>query len=202
MIRQVSIPDRILIWLTACLAAYQVAVGIDGLKRAAVLWYTIGFGVLLVACLLFIIFGYEVLESPWVVAIATILPISIAAGLIAEYLNAYMPHYLMFGALGLLAVLISRFLLPIRLATMIVAFVHGSAGLLIVILPLWITSQARAGPGFALVSLGGVLIGIVGLLLSILRMGKPLLPISRIHAFFPVLLLMMATSFSAGMAWG
>lgn len=202
MTKQVTLSDRILFLLTACLASYQVAVGINGFNNTTVLWYTIGFGVLLVACLLLIIFGFDILDSPWVVAIAAILPISIATGLVSEYLSEFEIACLAFGALGVLLILLSRFLLPIKLATIILAFVHGIAGLLIVILPVWITSQGKAGIGFVLVSLGGVIIGIVGLLLSILKAGKPLLPISSILALFPALLLFMSASFVAGMALG
>jgi hypothetical protein len=200
--RRLTFLDRMILLLTACLAAYQVAVGINGFGSTAVLWYTIGFGVLLVACLLLIIFGFDILDSPWVVAIAAILPISIAAGLVSEYLSGFEIAYLAFGILGVLLILLSRLLLPIRFSTIVLAFVHGIAGLLIVILPIWITLQGEAGIGFLLVSLGGMIIGVVGLLLSILKAGKPLLPISRILALFPTLLLFMSASFVAGMAWG
>ena len=39
--------DRILLLLTGLLAAYQVAVGIDGLSTLPIIAYTIAFGVLL-----------------------------------------------------------------------------------------------------------------------------------------------------------
>ena len=58
--KTISTPNRILLLLTILMAAYKIAVGIDGLDRIAVTCYTISFGVLLVACLLLIIFGYEI----------------------------------------------------------------------------------------------------------------------------------------------
>ena len=57
--KKVSALDRIFLILTALLAAYQVVIGIDGLGTLAVASYSIAFGVLLLACLLFIIFGFE-----------------------------------------------------------------------------------------------------------------------------------------------
>jgi len=47
--KSISVFDRILLLLTALLAAYQVAVGVDGLDTFAVICYTIAFGILLVA---------------------------------------------------------------------------------------------------------------------------------------------------------
>ncbi len=202
MTKKVTLPDRILFLLTACLAAYQVAVGIDGFNNTTVLWYTIGFGVLLVACLLLIIFGFDILDSPWVVVIATILPISIALGLISEYRSEYVIMFLIFSAVGLLLILMTRLLLPMRLSTIVLTCVHGAAGLLIVILPLLIVFQSEAEMGLALVAFGGVIISIVGLFLLFVRAGKPLIPRARIYAYFPILLLVMTASFVAGMAMG
>ena len=76
--KSISIIDRILLLLTALLAAYQVAVGIEGLDSFAILCYTIAFGVLLVACLLLIILGFEILESPLVVIVSSIIPLSLS----------------------------------------------------------------------------------------------------------------------------
>ncbi len=56
--------DRILLLITCLLAAYQVVVGINGLENVPIIAYTIAFGVLLVAGLLIIILGFEVLNSP------------------------------------------------------------------------------------------------------------------------------------------
>ena len=66
---KISILDRILLLLTGLLAAYQVAIGIEGLSALPTIAYTIAFGVLLVAGLLLIILGFEVLESPVVVIV-------------------------------------------------------------------------------------------------------------------------------------
>ena len=65
--RQMSVLDRLLLFVTGLLAAYQVLVGVEGLGTLAVTSYTIAFGVLLVACLWLIILGFEVLDSPVVV---------------------------------------------------------------------------------------------------------------------------------------
>jgi len=64
--KKISVLDRILLLITGLLAAYQI-VAMDGITGLAGWAYTIAFGVLLVAGLLIIIMGFEVLDSPWVV---------------------------------------------------------------------------------------------------------------------------------------
>ena len=56
-----------------CTAGLAAAVGINGLGTVPITAYTIGFGVLLVAGLLMIILGFEVLDSPIVVIVSTII---------------------------------------------------------------------------------------------------------------------------------
>jgi hypothetical protein len=77
--------DRILFLLTGLLAAYQVAVGIDSFSTIPIIAYTIAFGVLLIASLLLLILGLEVLESPVVAIASTIIPLSMALGLVWQY---------------------------------------------------------------------------------------------------------------------
>jgi hypothetical protein len=191
--------DRVLLLLTGLLAAYQIVVGINDLSTLPIIAYTIAFGVLLIASLLMIILGFDVLDSPAVVIVATIIPLSLSTGLVWEHVPPWQTGYLVFAILGFLAVLITRiFPIPGRLPTIVLAFVHGVAGLVIFILPIVMVLQEQAAPGFALVGLGGALIGLGGLLLSFLRAGKPILSRERILKILPGLLLLMTTCFVAG----
>ncbi|MCJ7533998.1 MAG: hypothetical protein MUO57_00520, partial [Anaerolineales bacterium] len=104
--KSISLLDRVLLLFTALLSAYQVAVGVDGLDTFAIVCYTIAFGVLLVACILLIILGFEVLDSPLVVIISTIIPLSLSLGLVWEYLVDFRQLYLAFAIIGFLAVVI------------------------------------------------------------------------------------------------
>jgi hypothetical protein len=198
--RTISPLDRILLLLTALLAAYQVAVGVDGLDPLAIISYTIAFGVLLVACLLVIIFGFTVLDSPLVLIVATIIPLSLSLGLVWEYLADFKTVYLIFTILGFLAVIITRQFTPGRPAVIVLAVVHGISGMLIFLLPILLSLQGRTSPGFAFVGLGGALIGIGGLLLSFLKTGRPILSREVILSLLPALLLLMTISFVLGFA--
>ena len=57
----------------------------------------------------------------------------------------------------------------------VLALVHGVAGMIIFLLPIIIAITGQANPGFALVGVGGMFIGLGGLLLSFLKAGKPIL---------------------------
>jgi hypothetical protein len=198
--KTISVFNRMLLLLTALLAAYQVAVGIDGLDTFAIICYSIAFGVLLVACLLIIILGYGVLDSPLVLIVSTIIPLSISLGLVWEYLTDFRLPYLAFTIIGMLAVILTRQFTPGRVAVIILAIVHGVAGMVIFLLPIVLSLRGITDPGFALVGLGGALIGIGGLLLSFFKTGRPILSREVILSLLPGLLLLMTISFVAGFA--
>ncbi len=198
--RKMSILDRILLLFTGLIAAYQIVVGVEGFHVIPMISYTISFGVLLVAGLLLIILGFEVLESPWVVVIATIIPLSLSLGLVWQYLNTWRLPYLIFASFGFLIVAYTRLTHNRKPAIISLAVVHGVAGLIIFALPIVASVTGWAKPGFWLVGLGGALIGIGGLLLSFLRAGKPVLSQQRIFQLLPGLLLLMTTAFVMGFA--
>ena len=198
--RTMSVLDRSLLLLTALSSAYQIAVGIEGLGSLAVLCYTIAFGVLLIASLILIILGFEALESPLVVIIAALIPLGLSLGLISQYIPTFQNSYMAFTVLGFLVILVTRYLAPSRTATIVLALVHGTAGLMIFILPIVLSLQGEVRPGFVLVGIGGGLIGIGGLLLAFLRTGRPLLSANTIYTVLPTLLLMMTVAFVAGLA--
>jgi hypothetical protein len=195
--------DRILLVLTSLLAGYQVAVGINGLDTVPITVYTIGFGILLVAGLLMIILGFEALDSPILVVISTVIPLSLSLGLVWEYLASYQTPYLLFTIVGFLAVGFTRWL-PVnnKMPTIILAVVHGIAGMIIFLLPSILVANGAMNPLFALVGLGGGLMGLGGLLLSFLKAGKPVFSIATLLKILPGLLFLMTTCFVIGFLHG
>ena len=196
-----TVRDRILLLLTGLLAAYQIVIGVDHMDTGAIYAYTIAFGVLLVAGLLLIILGFEVLESPIVVIIAALIPLSLSAGLVWQYLPNWISSYLIAAGVGLLGIILTRSL-PVQgqLSVLVLAVVHGLAGLLITFLPPILVIRGATPAGFALVGLGGALIGVCGLLLAFLKMGKPFLSKDTILNVLPLLLLLMTAAFVGGFA--
>lgn len=193
--------DRILLLLTALMASYQVVQGIDGLSNMAIACYTIAFGVLIIASLLMLILGFEVLDSPIVVIASTLIPLSLALGMVSQFLREILIPYGIFIVAGFLVIIITRLTGPQKLAVMVLAIVHGVTGLTIFFLPLVLALRSQVPTGFAFVSLGGMLIGLGGLLLSFLKAGKPLLSREKILAVFPILLLLTTVAFVAGFAF-
>ena len=195
--------DRILLLVTGLLAAYQIAVGMDGLSTLPTIAYTTAFGVLLVAGLLLIILGFEVLDSPIVVIISTIIPLSLATGLVWQHLASIRTSYLVFAIVGFLAVTFTRSIpTPGKIPTFVLAIVHGIAGMTIFLLPIILSVQAQTASLFSLVGVGGALIGIGGLLLSFLKAGRPILSRETILKVLPGLLFLMTLCFVIGFRYG
>jgi len=191
--------DRIALLLTCLIAAYQVVVGVEGLPGLATWAYATSFGVLLIAGLLMIINGFEVLDSPLVVIIAAIIPLGLSLGMMVEEFQAWSGGYTIFVVLGLLSILLSRFLLPERAAAIALSLVHGIAGLLIVGVPIALVVQGTKPLLYLFVSVGGALIGAGGLLLALLKTGKPILSAERIFTLLPWILLLMSAAFVLGL---
>lgn len=195
--------DRILILLTCLLAAYQIVVGIDKMDSVPILAYTITFGVLLVAGLLLIVLGFDVLDSPVVVIVSTIIPLALATGLIYQHFASIRTLYLLFAIGGFLTVTITRSIqMQNKLRVFTIAIVHGIAGLTIFLLPIVTSLRGETQPLFALVGVGGALIGIGGLLLSFLKTGRPILSKEKILKVLPGLFLLMTVCFVAGFKYG
>ena len=195
--------DRTLLLLTGFLAAYQIAIGIDRMDNVSIIAYTIAFGVILVAGLLLIILGFEVLDAPIVVIISTIIPLTLSLGLVWQHLASYRTVYLIFAIVSFLAVILTRsIVMQNKLPVIVIAITHGIAGMTIFILPIILSVQGQMKPLFSLVGVGGALIGIGGLLLSFLKTGKPILSRDMIMRLFPILLLLTTAFFVAGFKFG
>lgn len=196
---KLSALDRLILLATGLLAAYQIVVGIDDLGSMPVMAYTIGFGVLLLAGLLLLILGFEALDSPIVAVVSTLIPLSLSLGLVWENVVAWRAGFLVFSILGLLAIALTRALpAAARFRILTLASVHGIAGLTIFLLPMALALQGLVKPAFALVGVGGGLMGLGGLLLSFLKAGRPIVPRATILRILPGLLLLMTMAFVIG----
>lgn len=198
--KKISGRDRLLLFIMGLLASHQIVEGISDADTFALVTYTVAFGVLLVAGLLLIILGFDILDSPLVVIISTIIPLSLSLGLVSEYLPIWQTAYLIFAILGFLLIIFTRFKDSRALAVIPVATVHGIAGMIIFLLPIIYSIQGKAPAGFAWVGVGGGMIGIGGLLLTFLKSGRPILSKNTILTILPGLLMLMTASFVIGFA--
>ena len=195
--------DRITLLLTGLTAIYLIWRFYGRYSKEKGLYdiyYMMGFAVLFVSGVLLIFLGWGILASPYVLTVATLIPLGISMGLMNQFLPEYKKAYSWFALVGLLAIAftsitgspLKRFAVPIF---------HGVAGLIIFGLPLYLCLVKKSAPkGFGMVGVGGLLIGIGGIALAFVVSGSQLLFFSLdvILMILAPLLLLMTLAF----AWG
>ena len=167
-------------------------------KKVYVWYYLMGFLVLLVSGLLLIFMGYDILGTPFVLTVASLIPLGISMGLAEQYFPAWKKYFKWFATIGFLAIAISSFAQIDLLRKISVPLFHGVAGLVIFLAPFF---AKKAAKGFWMVGVGGALIGIGGIALAFLTIGKPLLGIFSADLVFTILsplLLLMTLAFTYG----
>ena len=195
--------DRILLLVTGLVALYALARFYQAYNKApktAYLAYMLSFLVLLVAGVLLIAFGYDLLGSPWVVVVTTLIPLGLATGLVYDLKPQWAKGYLAFAVIGFVLIAVAYLGGMTGLGKVVLPIVHSIAGLTIVLLPLWAVSQGAAPAGFALVAVGGVLIGLGGIALAFLKVGKKFLFFSQevVLTILAPLLLLMTLAYTWG----
>lgn len=161
------------------------------------LYYLMGFAVLLISGLLLIFLGLDILASPYVLTVASLIPLGISMGLAEEYFPAWKKAFKWFAAIGFLAIAITS-IAGIEIGRKIsVPLFHGVAGLVIFLGPF----LAKGAPkGFWWVGIGGVLIGLGGIALAFIANGAQLLFFSPsfVMLILTPLLFLMAGAFTMG----
>jgi hypothetical protein len=196
--KKISTSDRLLLLMTVLLASYQIVEGINDAGTFAITAYTVAFGVLLVASLLLIILGFDVLETSIVVIVSTIIPLSLSLGLVADFFLAWGIPYLIFVVIGFIAIITTRIKASQKVALMPLALWHGVSGIVIFVLPIYVSLTGMTSSAFVWVGFGGALIGILGLMLTFLRSGNPVLSKETTLTAFPAILFLMTLAFVVG----
>jgi len=151
-----------------------------------------GFIVLLVSGLLLIFLGYGILASPYVLTIASLIPLGISMGLMNQFVPNYKKIYAWFALIGILAIAITS-ISGHPLKNVAVPLFHGVAGLIIFTLPIKVSLHGKAPKGFWWVGIGGALIGLGGIALAFLSLGTQFLFFNQqlvLNILAPLLLLM------------
>jgi hypothetical protein len=161
------------------------------------LYYLMGFAVLLISGLLLILFGLDILASPYVLTVASLIPLGISIGLAEEYFPSWKKAFKWFATIGILAIAITSIGGMDTLKKIAVPLFHGVAGLVIFIGPF----VAKGTPkGFFWVGIGGVLIGLGGIALAFISAGSQLLFFSPefVMTILTPLLFLMTGAFALG----
>jgi hypothetical protein len=163
------------------------------------IYYLMGFAVLLISGLLLIFLGLDILASPYVLTIASLIPLGISMGLAEEYFPSWKKAFKWFAVVGFLAIAVTSIGGMDSLKKIAVPLFHGVAGLVIFLGPF----LAKDAPkGFWWVGIGGALIGLGGIALAFITMGAQLLFFSPafVMAILTPLLFLMAGSYALGFA--
>ena len=173
-------------------------------KEVYAWYYMMSFAVLFVSGVLLIFMSYDILGSPFVLTVASLIPLGISIGIVRQYYEKYKRPYVWFALVGFLAIALSSFLDWELVRKIAVPLFHGVAGLIIFLGPFLVQKYGQgksAAKGFEWVGVGGALIGIGGIALAFLTLGSPLLGIFTAELVFNILstlLLLMSLAF----AWG
>jgi len=161
------------------------------------LYYMLGFAVLLVSGLLLIFLGYGILASPYVLTVASLIPLGISMGIAEQYFPSWKKAFKWFALIGFLAIALTSIAGMDVLKKIAVPLFHGVAGLVIFLGPFY---AKKAPQGFWWVGIGGVLIGLGGIALAFISVGAQLLFFTPafVMQILAGLLLLMALAF----AWG
>lgn len=193
--------DKIFLLLTGLVAAYLCWYFFQRYNKNKALhnlYYLMGFVVLLVSGLLLIFLGLGILSSPYVLTVASLIPLGISMGLAEEYFPSWKKAFKWFAAIGFLAIAVTS-IGGMDFKKIAVPLFHGVAGLVIFIGPF----IAKGAPkGFWWVGIGGALIGLGGIALAFITMGKQLLFFSPelVLTILTPLLFLMTGAYALGFA--
>ncbi|MDO9302613.1 MAG: hypothetical protein Q7T89_14595 [Anaerolineales bacterium] len=160
-------------------------------------YYMMGFAVLLVSGLLLIFLGMGILASPYVLTVASLIPLGISMGVAEQYFPAWKKAFKWFALIGFLTIAVTSIGGMDTLKKIAVPLFHSVAGLVIFLGPF----MAKGAPkGFYWVGIGGVLIGLGGIALAFISVGAQLLFFSPefVMLILSPLLFLMSLAF----AWG
>lgn len=194
--------DNLFLLLTGLLAAYLCWYFYQRytLHRALHnLYYLMGFAVLLISGLLLIFLGLDILSSPSVLTVATLIPLGISMGIAEEYFPRWKTYFKWFATLGFLAIAVTSFGGILTFKKIAVPLFHGGAGLVIFLGPF----LAKGAPkGFFWAGIGGLLIGLGGIALAFISFDRQLLFFSPafVMAILTPLLFLMTGAFTLGFA--
>jgi hypothetical protein len=194
--------DRIILLITGLVAIYLIwrfYTRYTQSKKLHDVYYLMGFIVLLVSGLLLIALGWDILASPYVLTVASLIPLGISLGIMNQYYPGTKKVFSWFALIGILVIAVTSISAsPIK--KIAVPLFHGVAGLIIFGAPMKLSLDGKAPKSFWWVGVGGALIGLGGIALSFLTAGSQLLFFSQafILQILAPLLLLMTLAFTWG----
>ena len=193
-----TIVDYVCLLLTALVAVYLIYRFFQ-FKPYGYLWYSLSFLILIIAGLLLLITGkFDVLNAKWVKVVATIIPFSLAIGLMVQYAEKLRLWWILILIVGLVLIALNTY--GIIGGKIWYPLFHAFAGLTIFLTPIILVVNKKVPPALLWVALGGALIGLGGIALAFLSLGKQFLFFSAdlVFTILTPLLLVMTLAYTLG----
>ncbi len=190
--------DYICLVLTALAAIYLIYRFFE-YKPDGYLWYSLSFLILLVAGLLLVFGGkFDILNVKWVKVVATIIPFSLAIGLMRQYYPKVANWWLIILLIGIILIGLNTY--EVIHGKIWYPIFHAFAGLTIFFVPIFVVGKKQAPGALLWVTVGGALIGLGGIALAFLSMGSQFLFFSAkvVFAILTPLLLIMTLAYTFG----
>ena len=195
---KVSVLNRIIFLLTGVVAGYKIINGMDNYSNITTALYTVAFGLLLLASLLLLLMGFEIMENDYVAVVVSVIPITLSLGLVSDKLE-HATIYSFLITIGFIIAVVLRFFSTGKTASLSLGVIHFLSGAVILVLPLFLFFSGKSNSQILLISLGGIFIGVGGILLGFLKIGKLKLQREKIYTFFPAILFFTTTAFVLGL---
>ncbi len=202
-----TILDRLFLLVTGLIALYLIwyfGKKHKETKCVCNIYFLVSFLVLLISGLLLIFLGWDVLGKDLVAVIASLIPFSLAVGLIARFYKKSYVAYLVLMIIGLVLIAVARLGGMTSLARVVYPLFHAIAGLTIFFVPIFAVSAKKAKSSYIFVTIGGALIGLGGIALAFLKSGKQFLFFSQslVMTILAPLLFLMTFFFAIGFVKG
>ena len=182
---EMTVFDRLFLLATGLLAIYLIYYFFVRAKKENNLYdkyYLLGIVVLLVSGLLLIFFGWDILASPYVLTVASLIPLGISLGIANQFYPQWKKAFSWFALIGILAIGVTS-IFDLSLKKLAVPLFHGVAGMIIFLGPIFSSQKKKAPKDFWWVGVGGVLIGLGGIALGFLSLDRQLLFFSNEFVF-------------------
>lgn len=202
-----TILDRLFLLITGLIAIYLIWYFVKKQKKspcACNIFYIISFAVLLISGLLLIFLGWEILGNNLVAVVASLIPFSLATGLMYRFCKKTSTWYLLLMIIGIILIAVARFGNMVSLSRVVYPLFHAIAGITIVLAPIIAVAKKSVKGSFIWVAVGGALISLGGMALAFLKAGKQLLFFSQevVLGILAPLLFLVAILFAIGLIKG
>ncbi len=203
-----TILDRLFLLLTGLIALYLIWYFWKKQKESPCgcnIYYIISFLVLLISGVLLIFGGWGLLNNNLVAVVASLIPFSLATGLIYRFYKKAGVWYLLLMLIGLILIIIARFGGMESMNKVVYPLFHAIAGLTIVLVPIIEAGKKTVKGSFVWVAIGGIAISLGGMALAFIKAGKQFLffsSLKSVTAILAPLLFLVALFFAIGFVKG